>query len=37
MVIEYEKYKKKEEKRLSLVEQHFFDSVNELERLEEKD
>ena len=34
---EYEKYKKKEEKRLSLVEQHFFDSVNELERLEEKD
>lgn len=33
---EYEKYKKREESRLSLVEQHFLDSINELERLEEK-
>ena len=32
---EYEKYKKSEESRLSLVEQHFFDSINELEGLEE--
>ena len=34
---EYEKYKKSEESRLSLVEQHFFDSINELEGLEQKD
>ena len=34
---EYEKYKKKEENRLSSVEQHFFNSINELEKLEEKD
>ena len=33
---EYEKYKKREESRLSLVEQHFLDSINELEGLEEK-
>ena len=33
---EYKKYKKKEESRLSSVEQHFFDSINELEGLEEK-
>ena len=33
---EYEKYKKSEESRLSSVEQHFFDSINELEWLEEK-
>ena len=33
---EYEKYKKSEESRLSSVEQHFFDSINELEGLEEK-
>ena len=32
---EYEKYKKSEESRLSSVEQHFFDSINELEGLEE--
>ena len=32
---EYEKYKKSEESRLSLVEQHFLDSINELEGLEE--
>ena len=32
---EYEKYKKSEECRLSSVEQHFFDSINELEGLEE--
>ena len=32
---EYEKYKKREESRLSPVEQHFFDSINELEGLEE--
>ena len=32
----YEKYKKREESRLSLVEQHFLDSINELEGLEEK-
>ena len=32
---EYEKYKKSEESRLSLVEQHFFESINELEGLEE--
>lgn len=30
---EYEKYKKREESRLSLVEQHFLDSINELEGL----
>ena len=30
---EYEKYKKSEESRLSSVEQHFFDSINELEGL----
>ena len=34
---EYEKYKKSEESRLSSVEQHFFESINELEGLEEKD
>ena len=34
---EYEKYKKSEESRLSSVEQHFFDSINELEGLEQKD
>ena len=33
---EYEKYKKSEESRISSVEQHFFDSINELEGLEEK-
>ena len=33
---EYEKYKNREESRLSLVEQHFLDSINELEGLEEK-
>ncbi len=33
---EYEKYKKSEESRLSSVEQHFFDSINELEGIEEK-
>ena len=33
---EYEKYKKREESRLFSVEQHFFDSINELEGLEEK-
>ena len=33
---EYEKYKKSEESTLSSVEQHFFDSINELEGLEEK-
>lgn len=33
---EYEKYKKREESRLSLVEQHFLDSINELEGLEGK-
>ena len=33
---EYEKYKKSEESRLSSVEQHFFDSINELEGLEGK-
>ena len=33
---EYEKYKKSEKSRLSSVEQHFFDSINELEGLEEK-
>ena len=33
---EYEKYKKSEESRLSSVEQHFFDSINEIEWLEEK-
>ena len=33
---EYEKYKKREESRLSLVEQQFLDSINELEGLEEK-
>ena len=32
---EYEKYKKSEESRISSVEQHFFDSINELEGLEE--
>ena len=32
---EYEKYKKREESRLSPVEQDFFDSINELEGLEE--
>ena len=34
---EYEKYKKSEESRLSSVEQHFFDSINELEGLEDKE
>lgn len=34
---EYEKYKKSEESTLSSVEQHFLDSINELEGLEEKD
>ena len=34
---EYEKYKKSEESTLSSVEQHFLDSINELEGLEQKD
>ena len=33
--VEYEKYKKSEESTLSSVEQHFLDSINELEGLEE--
>ena len=33
--VEYEKYKKSEENTLSSVEQHFLDSINELEGLEE--
>ena len=33
--VEYEKYKKSEENMLSSVEQHFLDSINELEGLEE--
>ena len=34
--VEYEKYKKSEENTLSSVEQHFLDSINELEGLEGK-
>ncbi len=30
---EYEKYKKKEENRISVVEQHFIESISELEKL----
>ena len=34
---EYEKYKKQEKDRLSLVEEQFFESINKLEELEQKD
>ena len=34
---EYEKYRKQEKDRLSLVEEQFFESINKLEELEQKD
>ena len=34
---EYEKYRKQEKNRLSLVEEQFFESINKLEELEQKD
>ena len=34
---EYEKYRTQEKDRLSLVEEQFFESINKLEELEQKD